>query len=428
MIENHWLRDDHRHALRVHFHHRADFIGTLMEGILAVSPEGRVVGANRGALELLGLPGAALRRLDVQALFGLSVAALVDHFRAPRAAPLAAGGPQGRVFQVLARFSGPGWGGGTRALAPAPAAAPAGATAAARAAPSASALQALLTGDAQMAALVDKLRRVLLQAVPVQQAVPVVLVGETGSGKNLLARALHQDSPRAGGPLVVLGCAAADAQALQDAVNKAQGGTLVLDGVAELLPALQALLLHLLQQPGCALVSTSPLPLQAGLGPQQLRDELFHRLQGLGVRLPPLRERSDLAVLARRALDALKTPDQAEPQRLSQDALALLLACDWPGNVRQLHTVLRTAALLAGPLDTIGVEHLPDELRAAPAAPAAAGGPDHRAAASLGQIEQQAMEQALQAARGNVSAAARQLGVSRNTLYRRLRWGAAAKA
>jgi transcriptional regulator of acetoin/glycerol metabolism len=428
MIENHWLRDDHRHALRVHFHHRADFIGTLMEGILAVSPEGRVVGANRGALELLGLPGAALRRLDVQALFGLSVAALVDHFRAPRAAPLAAGGPQGRVFQVLARFNGPGWGGGARAVAVAPAAEPSGATAAPHTAPPTSALQALLTGEPQMAALVDKLRRVLLQAVPVEQAVPVVLVGETGSGKNLLARALHQDSPRAGGPLVVLGCAAADAQALQDAVQQAQGGTLVLDGVAELPPTLQALLLHLLQQPGCALVSTSPLPLQAGPGPQQLRDELFHRLQGLGVRLPPLRERSDLAVLARQALDAAKAPDRATPQRLSEDALALLLACDWPGNVRQLHTVLRTAALLAGPHGTIGVEHLPDELRASRAVPAAAGGPDHRAAASLGQIEQQAMEQALQAARGNVSAAARQLGVSRNTLYRRLRWGAAAKA
>jgi len=107
MIENHWLRDDHRHALRVHFHHRADFIGTLMEGILAVSPEGRVVGANRGALELLGLPGAALRRLDVQALFGLSVAALVDHFRAPRAAPLAAGGWLGSVGRAGAAGRGP---------------------------------------------------------------------------------------------------------------------------------------------------------------------------------------------------------------------------------------------------------------------------------------------------------------------------------
>jgi len=443
MIENHWLRDDHRHALRIHFHHRADFIGTLMEGILAVSPEGRVVGANRGALELLGLPGAALRRLDVQALFGLSVAALVDRFRASRAEPLATSGPQGRVFQVLARFSGPGWGGGTRAvaargdvpvyspadaLAGAHADAPAAESVLAHAVPPASALQALLTGDAQMAALVDKLRRVLPQSVPVEQSVPVVLAGETGSGKNLLARALHQDSPRAGGPLVVLGCAAVDAQALQDAVQQAQGGTLVLDGVAELPPTLQALLLHRLQQPGCALVSTSPLPLQAGPGPQQLRGELFHRLQGLGVRLPPLRERSDLAVLARQALDALKTPDRAEPQRLSEDALALLLAHDWPGNVRQLHTVLRTAALLAGPQDTIEVEHLPDELRAPAAAPALVGGPDHRAAASLDQIEQQAMEQALQAARGNVSAAARQLGVSRNTLYRRLRWGAAAKS
>lgn len=443
MIENHWLRDDHRHAMRIHFHHRADFIGTLMEGILAVSPEGRVVGANRGALELLGLPGAALRRLDVQALFGLPVAALVDRFRASRAEPLATSGPQRRVFHVLARFSGPGWGSGTRAAVAVAAAVaadagahavrdagsdpPADASAAAQPAPRASALQALLTGDAQMAALVDKLRRVL------PHAVPVVLVGETGSGKNLLARALHQDSPRAGGPLVVLGCAAADTQSLQDAVQQAQGGTLVLDGVSELAPPLQALLLHLLQQPGCALVSTTLQPLQPGSGLGQLREDLFHRLQGLGVRLPPLRERSDLAALARQALEGLHPLDAQGPAaaqavappalQLSRGALALLQAHAWPGNVRQLHTVLRTAALLAVPHGAIDESHLPEDWRGAPgAAPALAP------AASLGQIEQQAMQQALTAARGNVSAAARQLGVSRNTLYRRLRWGAAAKS
>jgi sigma-54 dependent transcriptional regulator, acetoin dehydrogenase operon transcriptional activator AcoR len=443
MIENHWLRDDHRHALRIHFHHRADFIGTLMEGILAVSPEGRVVGANRGALELLGLPGAALRRLDVQALFGLPVAVLVDRFRASRAEPLATSGPQRRVFHVLARFSGPGWGSGTRAAVAGAAAVaadarahgvrdagsdpPADASAAAQPAPRASALQALLTGDAQMAALVDKLRRVL------PHAVPVVLVGETGSGKNLLARALHQDSPRAGGPLVVLGCAAADTQSLQDAVQQALGGTLVLDGVAELAPPLQALLLHLLQQPGCALVSTTLQPLQPGSGLGQLREDLFHRLQGLGVRLPPLRERSDLAALARQALEGLHPLDAQGPAaaqavappalQLSRGALALLQAHAWPGNVRQLHTVLRTAALLAVPHGAIDESHLPEDWRGAPgAAPALVP------AASLGQIEQQAMQQALTAARGNVSAAARQLGVSRNTLYRRLRWGAAAKS
>ena len=87
MIENHWLTDDYRNVMRLHFHSRVEFIGTLMEGILAVSPDGKIVGANRGALEQLGLSGAALRMHSLTTLMGTSVGALVDRFKSPLATP-----------------------------------------------------------------------------------------------------------------------------------------------------------------------------------------------------------------------------------------------------------------------------------------------------------------------------------------------------
>jgi transcriptional regulator of acetoin/glycerol metabolism len=109
MIENHWLSDDFRHAMRLHFHARLDYLGTLMEGILAVAPEGRIVGANRSALDQLGLSAAALRRQDLSALFGTTVGALVDRFRSPLATPMAVQTEAGRRLHLHARFNWPVW-------------------------------------------------------------------------------------------------------------------------------------------------------------------------------------------------------------------------------------------------------------------------------------------------------------------------------
>jgi transcriptional regulator of acetoin/glycerol metabolism len=109
MIENHCLTDDCHHAMRLHFHRRIEYIGTLMEGILAVDPDGRIVGANRGALEQLGRSGAALRQHSLNSLFGTGCAPLVDHFRSPLATPLPLRTAQGECFQVHARVNWPVW-------------------------------------------------------------------------------------------------------------------------------------------------------------------------------------------------------------------------------------------------------------------------------------------------------------------------------
>ncbi len=109
MIENHWLSDDYRHVLRLHFHTRAEFIGTLMEGILAVTPDGKIVGANRSALDQLAMSGAAVRMHSLPSLLGTTVGALVEHFRSPLATPLLARTADNRQVHVMARFNFPAW-------------------------------------------------------------------------------------------------------------------------------------------------------------------------------------------------------------------------------------------------------------------------------------------------------------------------------
>jgi len=433
MIENHWLGDDFRHAMQLHFHSRVDFIGTLMEGILAITPEGRIVGANRGALEQLGLSGAALRKQGLQALLGVSVAALVDRFRSPLSTPLQVHAADGRLLFVHARFDWPVWRDITQrpdvpvhaarasSLLHAPSALPAG-------------LDDLDTGDPAMAALVHKLKRV------VDHGVPVLVHGDSGTGKAWLVQALHQHSARRARPLVTLQCAAqggaaVDAQALARKLQQAQGGTLWLAEVGDLPAPQQALLLAVLQSghftpPG----GDRPVPLDVAwvCTTRQARPatgldaSLLHHLSGLVLSLPPLRQRTDLPALVQRLLPVCGATPQT---RLAESTLALLAASPWPGNLRQLRQVLRTAVLLAGPDAELLPEHLPDEMRQAAVGgrlnaahtSRANAGPAAQAAGSLQDLELAAVRAAVAAAGGNVSVAARQLGVSRNTVYRKLR-------
>jgi transcriptional regulator of acetoin/glycerol metabolism len=385
MIENHWLGDDLRHAMRLHFHSRPECIGTLMEGILAVDDGGRFVGANRSALDQLGLSAVGLRMHSVDSLFGIAPGALIDRLRAP-GTPVVLHTHDGRRFGVHARLNAPAL---RRAAAP-------------PAAPAGPALDELQAGDAQVQAVVARLRRVL------DGGLPLVITGETGSGKHTLAQALHRASARAARPFVVLRCtglADADAQAaLQAALDEAQDGTLLLDALGELSTAAQGSCLRVLGNTPAApqLICTHRCPLAGCVAEGRLREDLFHRLNGLAVHLPPLRERTDLLALARRLLgDGLLTPA----------AQRMLAAHTWPGNLRELGHTLRSAALLAGAGQPIDVQHLPEALHRAPAPPER----------SLQDLERDAIEQAVRAAGGNISAAAKRLGVSRNTIYRKLR-------
>nr|WP_255428070.1 sigma-54-dependent Fis family transcriptional regulator [Ramlibacter cellulosilyticus] len=460
MIENHWLSDDFRNGLRLHFHGRPEFIGTLMEGIVAVDHDGRLQGANRSALEQLHCSGAALRMQSTLSLFGVAVGAIVDHFRSPIAPPMVLNLPDGRTLHMRAAFSWPAWQalGAPQAQAQAPLdiappvaaagslyAAAVGLRAPAQGNSGISGLHYLRTGDAQMEAVVAKVRRVL------DRDISILVLGETGTGKELLARAIHHDSARSRQPFVAVNCASIPENLIESElfgyedgaftgarrkgapgkIVQAHGGTLFLDEIGDMPLALQARLLRVLQERqvtplgstrslpvDVAVVSATHRDLSAMIAAGTFRQDLYYRLNGLVVKLPALRERSDLMVIVQKILRA---ETEGRPLALHEEVAALLQAYRWPGNIRQLANVLRTAAVMAGGERTITREHLSDDFledaqRALPETAASSRG-------TLEDLQLATIRRALEEAGGNISVAAKKLGISRNTIYRRLRWG-----
>ena len=504
MIENHWLTDDYRHALRLHFHSRHEFIDTLMEGILAVGNDGKFVGANRSALDQLGISAAAVRMNSVTSLFGISLSAVVQHFRAANVTPMTLTLGNGLQVHVRVRVNWPVWhamgGMGAQGVSADPFAPASAAQAlplgglgdgamvdvgtAAQAAPHGKAgavaepqlpgLAYLQTGDPQMEAVIGKIRRVL------DRDISVLILGETGTGKELLARATHHDSARADKPFVAVNCASipetlieaelfgveegvlggARRKGAMGRILQAHGGTLFLDEIGDMPLQLQARLLRVLQERQISLlgstqsiavdvsiISATQCDMREMIERHAFREDLYYRLNGLSVRLPALRERTDLMAVVRQILCA---ECQGHPPELDLDVQRLLERYHWPGNIRQLSNVLRTAAVMAGAERTITRSHLSDDfiedaqrvmarqpLRAAadgeaswpnPVSPAAAA-PVHEAAqpvhaaadsATLEELELQTIQRVVKEVNGNISLASKRLGVSRNTIYRKL--------
>jgi sigma-54 dependent transcriptional regulator, acetoin dehydrogenase operon transcriptional activator AcoR len=499
MIENQWLSDDFGNRLRLHFHSRVEFIGTLLEGIIVVGPDGKILGSNRSALDQLDMSSAALRMHSLTSLFGTTISAVADHFRAPLPTPTCLSLSNGRQFHVYARSNGPARplmaglsanepvahglliseavpaGSGQPVPAGAPAPTPSGAF---------SGLHYLRTGDPQIDAVVQKVQRVL------NRDIPLLVFGETGTGKELLARAVHQDSNRAKQAFVAVNCASipeslieAELFGYEDGaftgarrkgacgrIVQANGGTLFLDEIGDMPLALQARLLRVLQERcvtplgsqksiavDIAVIGATHRNLREMIEAGAFREDLYYRLNGLVVRLPALRERSDLGVVARRIL--LAECPQGTPE-ISQSVMALFSRYAWPGNIRQLANVLRTAAVMANGELQITEQHLSDDFledvqRARPSIPRAdrdsatavpieprgvvipaaadrpappvsvpaAAGAGHDAGRTLGEAGIEMIRAALAAANGNISVASKQLGISRNTIYRKLRWG-----
>jgi len=479
MIENHWLSDDYGSKLRLHFHSRAEFIGTLLEGIVVIGPDGKILGANRSALDQLDMSSAALRMHSLASLFGTTPSAVLDHLRAPLPVPMCLSLANGRRFHASGRINGP-----ARAImagldvddaTPARAGATAGPGALQGAAASRlSGLHYLKTGDAQIEALVGKVQRVL------NRDIPLLILGETGTGKELLARAVHQDSNRAKQPFVAVNCASipeslieAELFGYEDGaftgarrkgatgrIVQAHGGTLFLDEIGDMPLALQARLLRVLQERcvtplgslksiavDIAVVGATHRNLRAMIDAGTFREDLYYRLNGLVVRLPALRERGDLAVVARRILLAECPQGTLE---ISPAVMALFSRYAWPGNIRQLANVLRTAAVMATGERQITEQHLSDDFLedarlglppdsvAAPVPRAPTLPDDEPAVESAGErvaepgidapvrtlqeAEIDMISSAVAAANGNISEASKRLGISRNTIYRKLRW------
>lgn len=290
--------------------------------------------------------------------------------------------------------------------------------------------------------------------------VTVAIQGESGSGKELVARAIHEASPRCEEPFVALNCAAIP-ETLQESelfghekgaftgaharrvgrFEQADGGTLFLDEVAELSPGLQAKLLRVLQersftrlggtaeiQSNFRLLTATHKDLHAEVEAGRFRADLYYRIAVFELVLPPLRERKeDIPILARHFLSRFATSDGDAPIRLLPDALSTLLGYAWPGNVRELQNAIQHAAVVCAD-NAIRTEDLPPRVRQRSAQPevvmpgaAAPDAPTGLPAVDLETLERMAIEQSISRNRGNVSAAIRELGIGRTTIYRKLR-------
>ena len=408
--------DPQRYLLR--FHPEAGFVGLLGEGLLSFDESARICSVNHAALGLLGL-----RRDQV---VGQSLTMLLET----------------PIDQVMSQAS---------------------------AQPSVCWPMRLVDGRLLYGQLREPLRRVPLvtPAIPqindvhvcledprlqrgftralrvLERDVPVFLQGETGTGKEAFAAALHRASSRASQPFVAINCAAIPETLIESELfgyrggsftgarkdgmigklEQAHGGILFLDEIADMPLALQTRLLRVLEERQVVplggataraldvrLISASHQDLNVCVAEGRFREDLFYRIAGFAVQLPPLRERSDKG----RLLDLLLREEAAGARvRLDAGVRERLLTQPWPGNVRQLRTCLRTLVALA--LEgRVTLDDLAELLPAAPATAALADNP-------LGVSERQTLLTLIEAEHWHIAHVAARLGISRNTLYRKLR-------
>ncbi len=285
----------------------------------------------------------------------------------------------------------------------------------------------------------------------INSPVSVLLTGETGTGKEYFAKALHQSSERRNRPFVAVNCAAipetlieselfghlpgsfsgAGPKGKRGLIQEADTGTLFLDEIGDMPLPLQARLLRVLAERELLPIgATKPVPvnirviaathcrLETLVREGRFRDDLYYRLNGAHIVLPPLRERRDLAWMTDRLLRQGWTDQTWPAPTLSKDVREWLHAWHWPGNLRELRNVIEYARTVCTD-DVIQLSDLPDALGAALAARAAAPAAGQASAATS--PEAMLLMQYLRAAHWNVTAVARQLGVSRMTLYRRMK-------
>lgn len=459
MIENRLFSAAFENAITLHFHSRPEFIGTLVEGIASFTPGGRFLSANRSGLFQLGLPLSALHSHTFSSLFGLPVSALFDHYRtaAPSLLNLCLhsgvrvyGRAELRltnsIFQHSSEANHP-QDDSPKSQKSSPQDTMHGSDA--HTPRRLSSLHYLNTGDPQIALLIDKVSKVL------GRDIPILAMGETGTGKELLAQAIHNDSPRSNSPFVAVNCASIPETLIESElfgyedgaftgarkkgsvgkILQANGGSLFLDEIGDMPLSLQARLLRVLQERMVTpLGSTKSIPVNVALicatnrnlreqiAKGQFREDLYYRLNGLVVKLPPLRERTDLETVVNKLLSA---ESNGTRYTISAEIMQLFKQHNWPGNFRQLTNLLRTAMVMAGDDHEILREHLPDDFLediGMQQTPAVNDSTTMLVSSGekLEDMEISVIQQTLANHGGNVSATARALGVSRNTIYRKI--------
>ncbi|NVZ89526.1 sigma-54-dependent Fis family transcriptional regulator [Pseudomonas yamanorum] len=392
-------------------------------GLLIFDESGQVLSANRRADNLLGI---SLSRVLIDSLFKVSLLELLNQ---PEGLPFSLQAAGRNRFQCLLKRP---------KQAPVQARVFVETKKPRESGPTAISLKTLHFGDARVEKAVRQAERLL------EKDIPLLIHGETGVGKEVFVKALHQASSRSQQAFIAVNCAAIPAELVESElfgyekgaftganqkgsiglIRKADKGTLFLDEIGDMPLPTQARLLRVLQERCVQPVGSSelyPVDLriisatnrslreQVQLG--RFREDLYYRIGGLTLELPPLRERTDKQALFKQLWQQHREPTQWAG--LSNEVLALFEQHPWPGNLRQVSSVLQVALAMAEELP-IRVEHLPDDffvdLNGLVPEPA-------------GEKLDDSMDLALRlkAAGGNISHLARELGVSRNTLYKRLR-------
>jgi len=480
MIENRGFLQRFRHDYIMRFHNRPEFIGTLSEGALALSVTGKVMAATRSALLQLGLSERDdVVGRDITELFNMTFCGLIDSSakKAFHPVPVFETRHGARLFAVMLQpvssFAAPFSAAASTTTAATHTNAGRRESVGAIANVSVPAhfmpLDALHLGDPCMAANIATAKRVL------DRDIAVLLQGETGTGKEKFARAIHQASRRASRPFVAINCASipealieselfgyrpgaftgASKDGQRGKLLQANGGTLFLDEIGDMPVALQARLLRVLEEREVTalgsesavkldirLISATHCDLPRKMGMGEFRADLYYRLQGVTVTLPPLRDRAD-----RRALIHQLAAEESDADflvELDQHLLAHMEGMHWPGNVRQLRQLLRTMIALRE-TDCLTLRDLPPAYVSDPAIASATAPPAHATGAApthppataphpvsacdaaahsllspLERAERDVLLRELERHAWNLSGVARGLNISRNTLYRKL--------
>ena len=276
----------------------------------------------------------------------------------------------------------------------------------------------------------------------------VLIYGESGTGKDLIAQAIHNHSPRRNGPFICVNCSALTETLLESelfghekgaftgAFQQRKGrfevadcGTLFLDEIGEMPLSMQPKLLRVLQEcrfervGGTApvkadvrFIAATNTPLEEKVKAGAFREDLYYRLNVVPITLPPLRaRRDDVPLLAMHFLRLFCERDGRPPKTLTPQAMDLLCRYDWPGNVRELQNVIENMVIVSQG-DTLTVKNLPERVR-----PRLGAAPGFPAGASMREIEERAIRETLGQAGGNRKEAARILGIGLRTLHRKLR-------
>lgn len=414
-IENAAFLHRHRHDWVLRLSQAPQFLDVQPDYLLALDANGRVVGHNRRA-QLALQQGEPLLGMGFEQLFGLpfgQIGRFVMTQPSDQRAVMLAGGKQLLFLSAV----------------PPPARPVASAPREERRVPAP--LAALSAGDAALDRQVERVARL------VNTPISLLITGETGSGKEYFAKAVHTASERRSRPFVAVNCAAipehlieselfghlpgsfsgASPKGKRGLIAEADGGTLFLDEIGDMPLALQARLLRVLSERevlpvgatkpvpvNIRVIAATHAPLEQLVLAGRFRDDLYYRLKGAHIQLPPLRERSDLGAMITRLLGG---------RSITPAALQRLMSHPWPGNLRELRNVLDYAASLCAD-GAIDLDDLPELQVARLPARTDAGEAAH-------DDGPEALLQALRAAHWNVSAVARAMGLSRMTLYRRMK-------